>query len=66
MKKWEYKIIDSMRIPGGIFRGKKFDEIEKYLNEIGKEGWEVINLDFNDVTGQMDFVGVAKRELQTR
>jgi len=65
MKKWEYKIIDSMRIPGGIFRGKKFDEIEKYLNEIGKEGWEVINLDFNDVTGQMDFVGVAKLELKT-
>ncbi|MBL7067803.1 MAG: DUF4177 domain-containing protein [Candidatus Marinimicrobia bacterium] len=65
MKKWEYKIIDSMRIPGGIFRGKKFDEIEKYLNEIGKEGWEVINLDFNDVTGQMDFVGVARRELKT-
>ncbi len=66
MKKWEYKIIDSMRIPGGIFRGKKFDEIEKYLNEIGKEGWEIINLDFNDVTGQMDFVGVARRELKTR
>lgn len=55
-----------MRIPGGIFRGKKFDKIEKHLNEIGKEGWEIINLDFNDVTGQMDFVGVAKRELQTR
>ncbi|MCK4715168.1 MAG: DUF4177 domain-containing protein [Candidatus Marinimicrobia bacterium] len=65
MKKWEYKIIDSMRIPGGIFRGKKFDEVDKYLNEIGKEGWEIINLDFNDVTGQMDFVGVARRELKT-
>jgi len=63
VKKWEYKIIDSMRLPGGIFRGKKFDEIEKYLNEIGEEGWEIINLDFNDVTGQMDFVGVARREL---
>ena len=63
MKKWEYKIIDSMRIPGGIFRGKKFDEIEKHLNEMGKDGWEIINLDFNDVTGQMDFVGVARREL---
>ncbi|MBU4444185.1 MAG: DUF4177 domain-containing protein [Candidatus Marinimicrobia bacterium] len=65
MKKWEYRIIDSMRIPGGIFRGKKFDEVDKYLNEIGKEGWEIINLDFNDVTGQMDFVGVARRELKT-
>ena len=65
MKKWEYKIIDSMRIPGGIFRGKKFDKIEKHLNEMGKDGWEIINLDFNDVTGQMDFVGVARRELKT-
>ena len=55
-----------MRIPGGIFRGKKFNEVDKYLNEIGKEGWEIINLDFNDVTGQMDFVGVARRELKTR
>lgn len=63
MKKWEYKIIDSNHIAGGIFRGKKFTEIEKYLNDLGKEGWEIINLDFNDVTGQMDFVGVAKREI---
>ncbi len=54
-----------MRLAGGIFRGKKFDEIEKYLNEMGKDGWEIINLDFNDVTGQMDFVGVAKREMKT-
>jgi len=65
VKKWEYKIIDSMRLPGGIFRGKKFDEIEKYLNEMGKDGWEIINLDFNDVTGQMDFVGVARREMKS-
>lgn len=63
MKKWEYKIIDSTHLAGGIFRGKKFHEIEKYLNEIGREGWEIINLDFNDITGQMDFVGVARREL---
>ena len=54
-----------MRLAGGIFRGKKFDEIEKHLNEMGKDGWEIINLDFNDVTGQMDFVGVAKREMKT-
>jgi len=65
VKKWEYKIIDSVHVAGGIFRGKKFNEIEKYLNEIGQEGWEVINLDFNDVTGQMDFVGVARRELKS-
>jgi len=66
VKKWEYKIIDSMRLAGGIFRGKKFDEIEKHLNEMGKDGWEIINLDFNDVTGQMGFVGVAKRELSDK
>ena len=63
MKKWEYKIVDSTQVPGGIFRGKKFQETKKYLNELGKEGWEIINIDFNDVTGQMDFVGVVKREL---
>lgn len=65
MKRWEYKVIDSTNIAGGIFRGKKFREIEKFLNGLGQEGWEIVNLDFNDVTGQMDFVGVAKRELSS-
>jgi len=63
LKKWEYKIIDSFQVQGGIFRGKKFAELEKYLNNLGQEGWEIINLDFNDITGQADFVGVARREL---
>jgi hypothetical protein len=63
LKKWEYKVVDSTQVSGGIFRGKKFQETEKFFNQLGQEGWEIINIDFNDVTGQMDFVGVVKREL---
>jgi len=65
VRKWEYKIINSVHVAGGIFRRKKFNEIEKYLNKIGQESWKMVNLDFNGVTGQMDFVGVAKRELES-
>jgi hypothetical protein len=54
-----------VHVAGGIFRRKKFNEIEKYLNKIGQESWKMVNLDFNGVTGQMDFVGVAKRELES-
>ncbi len=66
LKKWEYKVVDSTHVAGGIFRGKKFIETERYFNQLGQEGWEIINIDFNDVTGQMDFVGVLKRELDTK
>lgn len=65
MKRWEYRVIDSRQIPGSsLFRGKKAEETEKYLNRMGQEGWEIINLDFNDMAGQVDFVGIAKRECE--
>ena len=47
-----------------LFQPKKIspEEAEKYLNKIGEEGWEIIDLDFDFLihdTGA--FVGVAKR-----
>jgi hypothetical protein len=64
MTKWEYKIIDSKDISGGgIFKGKDRADVEAYLNGIGKDGWEIISLDFNELGNRFDFSGAAKREI---
>jgi hypothetical protein len=64
MKKWEYKIIDTKDVPGGgILRGKSRDAIEAYLNELGGQGWEIVNLDALELQGhRLTFLGAAKRE----
>jgi len=67
MKKWEYKLLDSKKLPEaekGIFKQSKLTllEAEMYLNRLGEEGWEIIDIDFDFLihdTGA--FVGVAKR-----
>lgn len=37
---WEYHI----EVIGSVFRSPKPEEMEAFLNQIGEEGWEVINL----------------------
>jgi hypothetical protein len=65
MKKWEYRIIDTKEVlGGGVFKGKSRQAIEAYLNELGRQGWEVVNIDVLELEGRMEFVGVAKREQQ--
>ena len=64
MKKWEYIIVDSKNIhSGNVFKGKSMENVQDYLNELGRNGWEVINLNFRDALTRMEFSGVAKREL---
>ena len=64
MKKWEYKIVDSKDVPrAGVLKGKSREAIEAYLNRIGADGWEVVNIDLLELEGRTDFVGAAKREL---
>ena len=66
MKKWEYKVVDSSDIPGGgIFRGKDRSDVEEYLNSLGREGWELVNVDFRELEHRFDFTGVAKKEKGT-
>jgi hypothetical protein len=38
--------------------------VEAYLNELGEQGWEIVNFDPWDETSTMAFRGVAKRERQ--
>jgi hypothetical protein len=65
MKKWEYKIVDTKDVPGGgILKGKSRDSIEDYLNKLGGQGWEIVNLDALELQGtHLTFLGVAKREM---
>jgi hypothetical protein len=68
MEKWEYKLLDSKTLPEAeksMFKQTKvtIGEAEAYLNKLGAEGWEIIDIDFDFLihdTGA--FVGVAKRK----
>jgi hypothetical protein len=66
MKKWEYRIIDTQEVPVGgifgIFKGKSRQAVEAYLNELGEQGWEIVNFDALEWKGCGAFRGVAKRE----
>jgi hypothetical protein len=67
MEKWEYLLLDTKKLEsarGGVLSQKAvpLEEAEKYLNELGEQGWEIIDIDFDFLihnTGA--FVGVAKR-----
>lgn len=64
---WEYKIVDSNNAEkGGFLKGRTVEQVEKYLNALGAEGWEIIDLDFQmDLSmpgGPTHFHGVAKRK----
>ena len=66
MKKWEYKVVDSKDIRrDGLFKGKTRESIEKYLNELGEQGWELVNIDFRELENRSSFSGVMKRETGT-
>jgi hypothetical protein len=60
--KWEYKFIDSGEVPApGTFKSKTSEDFEAYFNALGRDGWEIIALDFSDM--KTVFYGVAKRPL---
>jgi hypothetical protein len=68
MDRWEYRLLDSKKLPEaerGLFKQTKvsLEEAEAYLNKLGDQGWEIIDIDFDFLihdTGA--FVGVAKRK----
>lgn len=60
--KWEYKLFDSKDVKrDGLLKGKSRESIEKYLNGLGHEGWEVVNITFRELESRSSFTGVAKR-----
>ncbi len=62
MTAWEYKVIDSKDVKReGLFGGRSREAIEGYLNGLGSEGWEVVNIDFRELEDRTSFTGVARR-----
>jgi hypothetical protein len=64
---WEYKIVDSDQAEkGGFLKGRTIEQVERYLNKLGSQGWEIIDLDFRMdhglPGGPTHFHGVAKRQ----
>jgi hypothetical protein len=39
MQKWEYKVLN---VEKAFYSNKADEEIEKILNEMGKDGWELV------------------------
>lgn len=67
MKEWEYRLIDSSDAANGNFlMGVSREAIEEYLNDLGAQGWEIVNVDFVEQENRTSFLGVAKREKKTK
>ena len=63
MAKFEYKLIDTKEVKSaGVFKGRQQEDIEAYLNELGQQGWELVNVDFRELEGSREFSGIMKRE----
>jgi hypothetical protein len=61
--KWEYKTI-KFGAKGGFFGGKLDEKkLEAYINELGRDGWELVTaFDTNMAQGQTrDIVAIFKR-----
>lgn len=64
MRKFEYKIIDTQDVKSaGLFKGRKREDLEVYLTELGAQGWELVNADFRELESRLEFSGIMKREI---
>jgi len=64
VKRFEYKIVDTRDVEkGGLFKCRKRGDIESYLNSLGSNGWELVNVDFRELEGRLEFAGIMKKEI---
>lgn len=64
MKQYEYKIVDTRDVEtAGLFKGRKREDVEAYLNVLGSEGWELVNVDFRELEGGLEFAGIMKKNV---
>ena len=63
---WEYRLLSSEDLGDRGFLGTKpasRDVIERYLNQLGADGWEIIGIDFHDPSESPQFFqALARRE----
>jgi len=63
MKQYKYKIVDTRDVEtAGLFKGRKREDVEAYLNVLGSEGWDLVNVDFRELEGGLEFAGIMKKE----
>lgn len=63
MKKYQYKVIDTNDVASaGLFKGRKREDVEAYLTSLGAQGWELVNVDFRELEGGLEFAGIMKKE----
>ena len=68
MKTWEYKIIDhnAFKKPG-LMKDFSPEDVEGFLNELGKDGWEFISFDCKFKIKEIEtFYGLAKRQASVK
>jgi hypothetical protein len=64
IKQYKYKIVDTRDVEtAGLFKGRKREDVESYLNTLGSAGWELVNVDFRELEGGLEFAGVMKKEI---
>ncbi len=64
MSQFSYKVIDTRDVEtAGLFKGRKREDVEAYLNVLGIEGWELVNVDFRELEGGLEFAGIMKKKL---
>lgn len=64
MKKYEYKIVDTRDLESaGLFKSRKREDVEAYLSSFGAKGWELVNVDFRELEGGLEFAGIMKKEV---
>lgn len=60
--KWEYRVFDSKDVKrDGLLKGRSRESIERFLDGLGEDGWEVVSMTFRELESRSSFTGVAKR-----
>ena len=64
-QQWEYRIVHDEDVKQtDLFGRPKRAAVEALLNQLGAEGWELVNIDFSDDGPKFFFTGVLKRPRQ--
>ncbi|MFL5386362.1 MAG: DUF4177 domain-containing protein [Longimicrobiaceae bacterium] len=64
--RWEYKVVRSDDLPSNWAGSIKPEDRDRLFNELGEQGWEMVNIDWVDDTVSDDFVATFKRPLDPR
>lgn len=63
--KWKYRVFDSKDFRrDGLLKGRSRESIERFLNKLGSDVGEVINITFRELESRSSFTGVAKRPIE--